>query len=83
MKIGKHLITFSLITLITVLGFAFTLKGDSAGEIIKRGAELKAKETNDAGGVNGKTCTIISENDINIFQQPISPRSFAIGLTFR
>ena len=33
------------------------------GEMIKRGAELKAKEINDAGGVNGKTLTLIFEDD--------------------
>ena len=36
MKIGKHLITFSMITLITILGFTFTpttSKGNSAKEI--------------------------------------------------
>ena len=86
MKMGKHLITlslitFTLITLITVLGFTSTPKGDSAkeikiavaapltgplaafGEMIKRGAALKAKEINAAGGVNGKTFTIIFEDD--------------------
>ena len=86
MKIGKHLITlslitFTLITSVTLLGFTFTPKGDTAkdvkiavaapltgplaafGEKIKRGAELKAKEINAAGGVNGKTLTIIFEDD--------------------
>ena len=33
------------------------------GEMIKRGAELKAKEINAAGGVNGKTLTLIFEDD--------------------
>ncbi len=33
------------------------------GEMIKRGAELKAKEINTAGGVNGKTLTLIFEDD--------------------
>ena len=33
------------------------------GEMIKRGAELKAKEINVAGGVNGKTLTLIFEDD--------------------
>lgn len=86
MKIGKHLITLSLITLtlialITLLGFTFTPKRDTAkeikiavaapltgplaafGEMIKRGAALKAKEINAAGGVNGKILTIIFEDD--------------------
>ncbi len=86
MKIGKHLITLSLITLtlitlITLLGFTFSPKGDNTkdvkiavaapltgplaafGEMIKRGAELKAQEINAAGGVNGKTLTIIFEDD--------------------
>ena len=78
MKIGKHLVTLSLITLIAILGFtpesdskevkiavAAPLTGSIAafGEMIKRGAELKAKEINAAGGVNGKTFTIIFEDD--------------------
>ena len=33
------------------------------GEMIKRGAELKAKEINAAGGVNGKTLTLVFEDD--------------------
>ncbi len=33
------------------------------GEMIKRGAQLKAKEINAAGGVNGKTLTLIFEDD--------------------
>ena len=79
MKTGKHLTIFLLITLITVMGFtpesdsakevkiavAAPLTGSIAafGEMIKRGAELKAKEINAAGGVNGKTLTIIFEDD--------------------
>ncbi|MYE88175.1 ABC transporter substrate-binding protein [Candidatus Poribacteria bacterium] len=86
MKIGKHLITlslitFTLITSVTLLGFTFAPKLDNAkeikiavaapltgplaafGEKIKRGAELKAKEINAAGGVNGQTLTIIFEDD--------------------
>ena len=78
MKIGKHIVTLSLITLIAILGFtpesdskevkiavAAPLTGSIAafGEMIKRGAELKAKEINAAGGVNGKAFTIIFEDD--------------------
>ena len=78
MKIVKHIVTLSLITLIAILGFtpesdskevkiavAAPLTGSIAafGEMIKRGAELKAKEINAAGGVNGKTFTIIFEDD--------------------
>ena len=33
------------------------------GAMIKRGAELKAKEINAAGGVNGKTLTLVFEDD--------------------
>ena len=33
------------------------------GEMIKRGAQLKAKEINAAGGVNGKTLTLVFEDD--------------------
>ena len=33
------------------------------GEMIKRGAQLKAAEINAAGGVNGKTLTLIFEDD--------------------
>ncbi len=35
MKIGKHLITFSMITLITVLGFTFTPNNTSRGNSAK------------------------------------------------
>ena len=78
MKIVKHIVTLSLITLIAILGFtpesdskevkiavAAPLTGSIAafGEMIKRGAELKAKEINAAGGVNDKTFTIIFEDD--------------------
>ena len=33
------------------------------GEMIKRGAQLRAKEINAAGGINGKTLTLIFEDD--------------------
>ena len=41
----------------------FTGSVAAFGEMIKRGAELKAKEINAAGGVNGKTLTLIFEDD--------------------
>ena len=34
------------------------------GEMIKHGAELRAKEINAAGGVNGKTLTLVLEDDV-------------------
>ena len=34
------------------------------GEMIKRGAELRAKEINAAGGVNGKTLILVLEDDV-------------------
>ena len=41
----------------------FTGSVAAFGEMIKRGAELKAKEINAAGGVNGKTLTLVFEDD--------------------
>ncbi len=41
----------------------FTGSVAAFGEMIKRGAELKAKEINAAGGVNGKTLTLLFEDD--------------------
>ena len=41
----------------------FTGSVAAFGEMIKRGAELRAKEINAAGGVNGKTLTLIFEDD--------------------
>ena len=41
----------------------FTGSVAAFGEMIKRGAELRAKEINAAGGVNGKTLTLVFEDD--------------------
>lgn len=41
----------------------FTGSVAAFGEMIKRGAELRAAEINAAGGINGKTLTLIFEDD--------------------
>ena len=41
----------------------FTGNSAAFGEMIKRGAQLRAKEINAAGGINGKTLTLIFEDD--------------------
>ena len=47
------------------VGVAGPITGNAAafGEMIKRGAELKAKEINDAGGINGMKLTLIFGDD--------------------
>jgi branched-chain amino acid transport system substrate-binding protein len=79
MKTKVQIIALFFITLIAVFGStlesygAKTIKiavagpftGNTAafGEMIKRGAELRAKEINAAGGVNDKTLTLVFEDD--------------------
>ncbi len=79
MKNKSQLITLSLVTIVAVLGFSlagysgkeikvavagpFTGNIAAFGEMIKRGAELQAKEINAAGGVNGKKLTLVFEDD--------------------
>ena len=41
----------------------FTGNAAAFGEMIKRGAELREKEINDAGGINGMKLTLIFEDD--------------------
>ncbi|RKU34568.1 branched chain amino acid ABC transporter substrate-binding protein [Candidatus Poribacteria bacterium] len=41
----------------------FTGNAAAFGEMIRRGAELRAKEINDAGGVNGMKFTLVFEDD--------------------
>ena len=41
----------------------YTGSGAAFGEMIKRGAELKEKEINEAGGINGMKLTLLFEDD--------------------
>ena len=41
----------------------FTGNAAAFGEMIRRGAELRAKEINDAGGINGMKFTLVFEDD--------------------
>jgi len=41
----------------------FTGSAAAFGEMIQRGSELKAKEINDAGGINGMMLTLVFEDD--------------------
>jgi branched-chain amino acid transport system substrate-binding protein len=50
----------------------FTGNAAAYGEMIKRGAELKAKEINEAGGINGMKLTLIPGDDTGTEKEAIS-----------